>query len=140
MQICTGTKRRICTAMPASMTTVSSTFLRRQRPPDSLRRRIDSRMPQRLHHPLPLPPRSPPALFSSPLRHPRPHPRSRTSLVRFRNQVVEQAGRALRTGRELLARSDMDPDELYGVGIALQGSSSRFRFLVSPHSSSLNHH
>lgn len=75
-------------------------------------RRIVPRLPPRLRLPLPLCAFAPPGRLAPSRRDLGAPPRPRASLVLVRTAVAQQVAPALRAGRELLARSDLDPDEL----------------------------
>lgn len=75
-------------------------------------RRIVPRLPPRLRLPLPLRALAPPGRLAPPRRDLGTPPRSRAPVVLVRTAVAQQVAPALWAGRELLARSDLDPDEL----------------------------
>lgn len=90
----------------------------------SSRRRVVPRLPRRLRFPLPLPPFAPPSLLTSSRRDPRAPARRGAAVVALRPPLAQQGAPALRQGRKLLARADLDPDELPRARRAQQCAST----------------
>lgn len=125
-QIFIGAKRSRCTATPVLTRTAS----RDSREVTHVayfrsRRREHPRLPQRLHLSLPLPTRPPPSRLPAPRLHSRHAARPPAPVVAIRDPKSESARSFLRAGRELLAGTDLDPDELHGAFVVVQGEFGR---------------
>jgi hypothetical protein len=115
-QICTGAKTIRHTATSPLMTMVSipvsfpvSALIR------VFARRIRVCLPQGLHLALPAAATACQHHIATSRGHTRPDLLARSAVVRLRYQVLERFPSAIRSGRRLLARSDLDPDELVDV-------------------------
>lgn len=77
-----------------------------------LRRRIRICLSQGIHLAFPVAVTARQRHVAASRSHPRPHLFSRSAMVGLRHQVPERFASVIRSGRRLLAGSDLDPDEL----------------------------